>query len=140
MTGALSREKPYVMANFLAGIAKRLDALWREVVRERDGAVCVHCHRRAATAVHHIFSRRHNSTRWDPINGVHLCFYCHIRVAHEDPEVFRDFVVPHLGQRVYDALKMRALSPALSVDETLITLSLREELKTLKAARQNKPR
>lgn len=103
---------------------KRLDALWRDAVRRRDGEICRFCRRNRATAVHHVFSRRHYSTRWDLDNGVLLCFYCHIRIAHEDPEVFRDWFVARVGQAKFDALKARALSVVHRTDFALVELSL----------------
>jgi hypothetical protein len=57
---------------------------------------------------HHIFSRRHMGTRHDPENGISLCFYCHIRIAHGEPELFRSFILKRMGQNRYDALMIRA--------------------------------
>ena len=64
-------------------IEKELDVLWSQVVRSRDKH-CVKCGGNYGLQAHHIFSRRHKSTRWDVHNGVALCTGCHIFWAHRD--------------------------------------------------------
>ena len=118
---------------------KTLDLLWSHVVRRRDGDLCRHCRKNNGSAVHHIFSRRHKSTRWDPENGITLCFYCHIRIAHEDAPYFIDWVQRAIGQDRYDKLKLQAATPAGRIDYTLTEIYLRDYEKRVIAIRQTKP-
>lgn len=54
----------------------------------------------------HIFSRRHQSTRYDPDNAVALCFTCH-QYFGEHPTIFTAWVKKHLGDYRYEALEAR---------------------------------
>lgn len=94
-------------------LVKALDELWGLCVRERAGHMCQFIHPRtgekcgrAGNQPHHIFRRGKFSTRWDVTNGVCLCLYHHKEVAHKDYELFRDFVVPFLGEDVFNHLKL----------------------------------
>jgi len=114
---------------------KRLDALWRDAVRARDGERCQYrsC-KNVGTAAHHIFSRRHKATRWDPENGILLCFYCHIRIAHEDPEIFRDFLMGRFPPGRFEKLKMRAMGIMGKIDWSLVEMTLNQYIKEVKGA------
>lgn len=88
-----------------AKVKKQLDKLWSELVRYRDGHHCrvngcLHdsCH------AHHIFSRRHTSTRFDVSNGISLCFAHHKYWAHVDYEEFREWVIREIGKKEYERL------------------------------------
>ena len=116
---------------------KSLDVLWSHVVKERDGEYCRHCRKNKGTAAHHIISRRHRSTRWDPDNGVHLCFYCHIRIAHEDAPYFVDWIVREIGADAFEKLKRRAATPAIRIDYALTEIYLRDYEKNLRTARRD---
>lgn len=86
---------------------KELDRIWSKVVLERDGRICQSCGR-PGNNPHHVFSRRHFSTRHDPDNGITLCWSCHMHKAHSDYEAFRDFIIGKWGQEKYDRMKRRA--------------------------------
>jgi 5-methylcytosine-specific restriction endonuclease McrA len=62
---------------------KQLDKLWSQIIHQRD-QVCQFCGRdHGVMNAHHAQSRRHLATRWNPANGILLCFACHNR-AHND--------------------------------------------------------
>ena len=86
---------------------KAADALWSKYIRLRDRDTCQRC-RRPGNQPHHIFSRRHLGTRYDPENGVTLCFYCHHVIAHSDYETIREFHVKRMGLEAYQNLRLRA--------------------------------
>jgi hypothetical protein len=117
---------------------KRLDALWRDAIRARDGVCCRYCRKNVGTATHHIFSRRHKATRWDPQNGILLCFYCHIRLAHEDPEIFREFLLRWFPPGQFEKLKMRAQGIMGRIDHALVEMTLNEYIKEVKGAAAKK--
>ena len=54
----------------------------------------------------HIFSRRHQSTRYDPDNAIALCFADH-QYFGENPTIFTAWVKKHLGDVRYEALQLR---------------------------------
>ena len=89
-------------------IVKKLDALWRAKILERD-KVCQYpgCLKRNLQAAH-VFSRRIRSVRWNLDNGVGFCAYHHLRWAHVHWEAFRDLVLQKIGQDRFDALKEKA--------------------------------
>jgi len=45
-------------------------------------------------------------------NLVSLCLYHHRYTAHGDPEAFRDFIIKRIGEQKFNALKIKAYSPA----------------------------
>jgi hypothetical protein len=91
----------------------RLDRLWAQAVKARDGGRCRRCGARPALrGLHaaHIITRRRYATRWDPANGVVLCMGCH-RWAHEHPGDFARWVETHLGTGTMAELRRRSQRP-----------------------------
>jgi 5-methylcytosine-specific restriction endonuclease McrA len=101
---------------------KELDRIWSRIVLERDGRTCQLCGR-TGNNPHHVFSRKHLSTRHDPDNGITLCWACHIHRAHSDYETFRDFIIGRWGQDKYDRMKRRAYG-VKGVDHALTFIAL----------------
>lgn len=88
-------------------LVKSLDDLVSKQVRERDGYRCRRCGRERVFH-HHIFGKKaHPATRWNPDNGISLCFVCH-RNAHASPEDFRRWVLSWMGEREYENLYVKA--------------------------------
>lgn len=88
---------------------KKLDNLWSKVVRSKGE--CELCGRKPPEVVlhaHHIFSRRHFSTRWETKNGVCLCNGCHLYKAHKDIQEFSDFIQDRYGVDYIDDLRRKA--------------------------------
>ena len=54
----------------------------------------------------HIFSRRHQATRYDPDNAMAGCFACH-QYFGENPTLFTAVVKKHLGDVRYEELEAR---------------------------------
>lgn len=86
------------------------DDLFSKLVRERANHTCEHCgkycgpkHEYGRLDCSHFFSRRHNATRWEPLNAAAHCFTCHQRLG-ESPPVFTDWIKRHLGH-LYDILE-----------------------------------
>lgn len=86
-----------------SGLEKALDKAWSLFVRDRDQE-CQKCHGKGSVAPHHAFGRRHRATRWDVMNGVGLCFACHIHWAHRDPAGFAEWFRNHVGDDQYNRL------------------------------------
>ncbi len=72
----------------------KADDLFSKLVRERAGWACETCGRyypeghRQGLHCSHIFSRRHQATRWHPDNAIAECFGCHQRGAGDPIEHF----------------------------------------------------
>ena len=93
---------------------KKLDEAWSKAVRLQG--YCSYCGKRSPEVVlhaHHIFSRRHFSTRWDVENGVCLCTGCHLYIAHKDIQEFADWVLNRFGAECLERLRRKAHTPAL---------------------------
>ena len=84
-------------------LEKQLDKEWSEYVRNRD-RVCQKCGGVSSISSHHAYGRRHRATRWDVINGVGLCYPCHIHWAHRDCAGFADWFRKHVGDDNYERL------------------------------------
>lgn len=90
---------------------KQLDKLWSQKVREKG--YCEYCGKKPPEVVlhaHHIYSRRHYSTRWDVKNGLCICTGCHLYKAHKDVQEFADWVVTHFGLEYVEKLREKAHS------------------------------
>ncbi len=83
-----------------ARIEKELDKAWSEYVRGRD-MVCQKCKGQGSISAHHAFGRRHRATRWDVMNGIGLCYPCHIHWAHRDVAGFTYWFQTRLGEDQY---------------------------------------
>jgi len=84
-----------------------LDDLWSRKVKERDGHQCRYngcCN--PGVDSHHIFSRRHQATRWDLDNGITLCRECH-DFARDHQENFNAVMWLDMGF-IYDGLQEKA--------------------------------
>lgn len=59
--------------------------LWAEVVKTRDGK-CLKCGATEDLHAHHLISRRKKNVRYEPDNGITLCYRCHFYWWHsKDP-------------------------------------------------------
>ena len=101
---------------------RELDRIWSRIVLERDRRTCQLCGR-PGNNPHHVFSRKHLSTRHEPENGITLCWACHMHKAHSDPESFRDFIIARWGQEKFDRMKRRAYE-VKGVDHALSYIAL----------------
>ena len=114
-----------------AYLNKQLDILWSKVIRQKG--YCEYCGKKPPEVVlhaHHIFSRRHFSTRWDVTNGVCLCNGCHLYKAHKDIQEFSDWVAEHFGPILIQEIRERAHQEAdFSKDDKLKMIeNLKEKL------------
>ena len=75
-------------------LVARLDKLVRERVLARDKYRCCKCEKPVSGCnahVAHIISRRNYKLRWDMRNLRLLCYYDHIRWAHNSPLEFAEW-------------------------------------------------
>ena len=76
-------------------VKKDLDDGWSKQVQERDGEKCFLCGSTEKCSAHHWYvnANRSRMARWHVVNGIWLCYGCHIRIAHERPDyrTYRSF-------------------------------------------------
>lgn len=87
-----------------------LDGVWGEAVRLLWNGLCGVCGK-GGSQPHHFFGKAaHPSVRFEPDNGIWMCFYCHIRRIHTrgETEVARDALIAKVGQGRFDILKAKA--------------------------------
>jgi hypothetical protein len=107
---------------------RRLDKLWAEAIKLRDGK-CQRTGRTENLQAAHIFSRSQKSTRHDLLNGVCLSAGVHLFWAHKNPVEFTLWCQQRLGERLFTLLTVRASKPASPLDP--FTAELKEqELRT----------
>jgi hypothetical protein len=85
---------------------KRLDALLRKVVIQRDNGRCYVCGKQG-TDVAHLFVRNKLATRWDLRNCHLLCRVCHTEDHHGDG-CYRDTFIRKEGVEALDALRLES--------------------------------
>jgi len=93
---------------------RHLLKLWAEKVKERSGYRCEYpcCTVRTSQLhPHHIYSRRHAATRYDPDNGMCLCAHHHTlgsESAHHDPDFKEKIIAGGVRTRVdFDFLRYK---------------------------------
>ena len=118
-----------------------LDALFSQVIRERDDYTCRLCHKnyRHDTGMldcAHNIGRRRGSVRWDTDNAFALCRPCHNDIDQR-PLDHADFIREELGEGRYETLKVKAreLMKMTDKDRKDLAAYMRETLKILKARR-----
>ena len=110
----------------------RLDALVSKIVRDRDRR-CVDCGRYPEPDLQlthaHIFPRDNMSVRFDPNNGVTLCFTCH-RWYHDHPVQFKLWIIRLIGREKYDSLERQSRAiedhPEWKLKDLYLELTKRE--------------
>ncbi len=69
------------------------DTKWSRLVRDRDEDTCQVCGNYGHVNAHHVETRSIKSLRFEPLNGISLCFQCHTAnhkfSAHKTPEAFK---------------------------------------------------
>lgn len=106
---------------------------WQEVVKARAGYRCVICGKgNPYLNAHHIFSKSHRGTKYDPDNGLCLCSGHHSLnndSVHKDPMFWpRAFAKGIKTQKDFEILERRAKTPA-KCDPNLELIALKSELK-----------
>lgn len=97
------------------GIDKRLDDVWRVIVKLRAGSRCEKCGKTKNLNSHHIFGRRNKSLRWNLTNGCCLCPACHVFSstfsAHQTPTAFTMWIIGERGEEWHEELMQLANTP-----------------------------
>lgn len=78
----------------------------------------------------HYWSRRSESTRYDPSNCDALCAGCHFRWGGDYREEYKDFKMKQLGEKGYKALEVRH-NTYQKKDRKLAILQAQALIKTL---------
>lgn len=105
---------------------KELDDLCREVVFLRDGNRCRRCGREGRLDWAHVYSRRYQSLRHDPMNSLVLCRDCHMNFWHHRPAEAVLWLKSNVGEAAYASLVARAAKPT-KVDPRLVKIHLQQE-------------
>lgn len=113
---------------------RQLLGLWQEIVKTRAKYRCEYpnCIKNQYLNAHHIYSRSHKSTRYDPDNGICLCSGHHSlnnNSAHKNPD-FKEIIINSgiRSKQFWDILERKAKSPA-KLDLSMELLYLTNELK-----------
>jgi hypothetical protein len=113
------------------------DKVFSQFVRTRDKR-CLRCNSQVVfnagglPVTHqasHFYGRARKSTRFDPQNVDTLCYACHVFWGSTDRESYRQFKIRQLGLQGFDLLTLRANTIDKSIDERVITMYYKKELK-----------
>jgi 5-methylcytosine-specific restriction endonuclease McrA len=111
-------------------ITKELDKLWAD--RIKSIGRCERCGKTINLQAHHIIPRNHHNTRWDLTNGVCLCLACHLFWAHKNAIEFAEWIKEKLGEKEYQALRLRGQTIAKNLDKEAIRIYLTQNLSSRK--------
>lgn len=116
------------------------DVWFSRCVRERAGNRCEKCGRTAEQGridCSHFFSRRHNATRWEPLNAFAHCFQCH-QYLGTNPVEFVAWVEAKIGPAKVQWLRDRhAMTLKLSkIDRAFIAAHYKAEHQRMLAERK----
>lgn len=84
-------------------LKKKIDRLFSEYIRLRDGNTCVLCGSSEHPQCGHLFSRVALSTRWDPENSYCQCSGCNLRHEH-DSYPYNNWFITKFGKEKWDEL------------------------------------
>lgn len=92
------------------GWVRKLDALVKQIVIERDGHKCIVCGTTQNLTPGHLFSRVAYSTRWDLDNVYAQCINCNFR--HEsDPYPMMESVKKIFSSDIVDIIHLKYVTP-----------------------------
>lgn len=90
---------------------RQLDDLCSKIVAKRANYVCEYCRSDYDCSPHHIFSRRHKSTRWDSRDMIYLCAKHHTGdsySAHQSKEFSEIWIKNYIGEKLYNELEQKS--------------------------------
>jgi hypothetical protein len=114
------------------------DTIFSKIIRLRAKWNCERCGRYFpfgnGLQCSHFFSRRHQSTRYDPDNAAAHCFACHMRLG-SNPIEFTAWIKQYLGDVRYEALQLRhnTIVKRTKVELEELYQHLKEQLVALEA-------
>jgi hypothetical protein len=114
------------------------DTVFSKLIRLRARFNCEKCGRYFphghGLQCSHFFSRRHQSTRYDPDNAAAHCFGCHQRLG-ANPIEFTAWIKQYLGDVRYEALQLRhrQIVKRTKADAEALYQHLKSELAALEA-------
>ena len=83
---------------------KRLDKLWGEIIKAKDGHKCQKCGNAAYLNAHHIVGRSNYKVRWEVENGITLCPKCHFWIE-QHAHAGNEFLERTIGKVKLDFLE-----------------------------------
>ena len=92
-------------------IDKQLDNLRSKIIAKRANYVCEYCGSDYDCSPHHIFSRRHKSTRWNLQDMIYLCAKHHTGgsySAHQSKEFTTIWIKDYIGETLYYELERKS--------------------------------
>lgn len=93
---------------------RRADKVFSEYIRSRDNWTCQRCQKKypeGSQGLHcsHYWSRRNESTRFEPDNCIALCYGCHMLWGHGDErDLYKMFMINKLGLKRFKTLDVQA--------------------------------
>jgi len=94
---------------------KWLDKLWKLLIHVRDEG-CQWCKKiEGKMDAHHIFHKGKN-VRWNPDNGMKLCYYCHHWRLRKEPETLLSLIVAKIGMEKFNKLNKESKSSATNIE------------------------
>lgn len=82
-------KKKITKAKLKKKLIKECKVLWSAIVRKQNNGICCFCNKNKAQNAHHWFinKARSKALEFKELNGIPLCYGCHIHVIHKDASV-----------------------------------------------------
>jgi hypothetical protein len=101
---------------------RKVDALWSELVKVRDGRECAICHSTSNLNSHHIKHKASHLLRYNLLNGLVLCCSCHkFGIHHPDFDVAKWYI-----ERIEKLVGPNRLEYLRELQNSKVKLSLSE--------------
>lgn len=116
----------------------KFDDVFSRLIRARDQWTCQRCGAHESQKkidCSHFYSRRHQATRFDPMNACAHCFTCH-QYLGENPPIFDAWIRQYLGDGAYEMLKEKhyRIVKRTKADKAELYQHLKGELRKLEEA------
>lgn len=104
------KTKPRHKRTELQRMITTADKKFREWIKDRDGWECQLCglnHDKYLVQCSHFIGCEEFNTRYDPLNSITLCIYCHAELEGQKKSAYRDFMVRRLGEETVSELERK---------------------------------
>lgn len=93
-------------------LTKENKIMWSKIGRAKNNGLCCLCNKNKAQNTHHWFvnAARSLPLRFKELNGLPLCYGCHIHVIHKDASVFNAIELLNIATRIFKMQKDKLLS------------------------------
>lgn len=81
--------------------------MWSKIGRAKNNGICCFCNKNKAQNTHHWFvnAARSKALRFKVLNGLPLCYGCHIHIIHREASVLNSIELTNIAEKIFKIKK-----------------------------------